>query len=408
MQSKATHSSRQNLLSLFDQVIVSGANFLLVLICARNLSPAEQGKIGYVIAANFAVVMIGLTTVFQFAAIEFVSKKEPDRYHKSLAVYQLTIAVVASALVTLLISLLAISANWKMTALEVGLLLFFLILQQLADFDRRASYIFFTVDRALISSSCLYSFRLGMLLVLTPKNVTEVLLILLISCVAPALFSLRHAIAGIKGSYQVIEFFKEQLRKSRWLIFSGPLSWLWGNSITFFAGTIIGLPAVAILVALRSITNIANIGLEVLETRGAVSLATLDQSDRPRYFSSVRQILKLAFLLWIIGLLAILFFGEIAVQYLYGDYYGPYWHLMVWLWFMNLGIFIFKMGSISLRIRRRTFEVFLSYGVGVIAAFVMIPVGAYLFDLSGAVVAMTLSAAVLCGAILYYQAETLG
>ena len=323
----------RKLSSLADQVLVSGGNFLTIAICAHSLPLAEQGKFTYVFASYMALLLLNVAGIFQGAAVRAPS--EGASYRASLAGLQL----VQAALLSLAVSLTWFSVGrvfgWQATFVETMLLLAFLVMQQLADFDRRSAYIFAGTRRAIISSALLYPGRLIGLILVRPDTVSQVLEVLIISALVPAAITAYRASGGKSGdAASRIQTIKSHLAYSSLFIVGAPLGWLWSYIPIFMLGTMNGKEQAALLASIRGISNMANVLMEQIETKVVADWARLHHGDGPRVMeAAAARMLKIGMVFWLLGMLLIAAFGREIVSLVLGTLYAPHWLLLVIAWF---------------------------------------------------------------------------
>ena len=187
--------------SLADQTLVSGGNFLALVICAHSLPLAEQGNFTYVFASYIALLLLNVAGIFQGAAV-----RAPTREHRAYKTTLARMQLLQAFLLALLVVCAWLSAGgilgWQITNTEAWLFFAFLVLQQLADFDRRIAYIFSSTKRALFSSAMLYPIRIIGLLTIQPETVSQVLAILVLSSIIPAAFTVFAACCRIREGIQ--------------------------------------------------------------------------------------------------------------------------------------------------------------------------------------------------------------
>jgi len=323
----------QRLTSLSDQLMVSGGNFLVVAICAHVLSLSEQGKFAYVFASYMALLLMNMATVFRGAAVR-APAQDQESYYTLLAKLQLIQSILSSMLVSMAWLYLGGGFGWEATLTESMLLFFFLLLQQLADFDRRSSYIFFNANRALLSSVILYPVRVLGLILLQLDSIEEVLLILILSALMPALLTLIRIGKGMfANGVAWARGVKEHLVYSRLFIASAPLGWLWSYAPIFMLGIFQGKEQVALLASIRGISNLANVLLEQLETKVVADWARMKHVDgEEAMISSASRLLRVGGGIWLLGMALVLTLGEEIVEFVLGVRYAPYWELLVIGW----------------------------------------------------------------------------
>ena len=364
--------------SLADQVLVSGGNFLTIAICAHALPLSEQGKFTDVFASYMALLLLNVAGIFQGAAVR-APAQERDSYLISLARWQLLQAVLLSLLVCAAWFGAGNIFGWQASATEAGLLFAFLALQQLADFDRRSAYIFSGTRRAVYSSAALYPLRIVGLLVIIPDTVCQVLLVLIVSAIIPAVFTLITSCRPRSEDTQSwIKTTKEHLTYSRLFIAGAPLGWLWAYIPIFMLGIMHGKEQAALLASIRGISNIANVLMEQIETKVVADWARVRHGNGPLVLdAAANRLLKFGMVFWLFGLFVTTVFGREIVALVLGKLYAPHWQLLVIGW-VGYGVFFFAR---ILSIKHRTLGAnqveFIGNMCGVLAAlaagFVMIP-----------------------------------
>jgi O-antigen/teichoic acid export membrane protein len=316
----------------FDQILVSGGNFLTIAICAHALPLAEQGKFTYVFASYMALLLINVAGIFQGAAVR--APVQDNSYQTSLARLQLLQALLLSLLVSVVWGGIGNIFGWQATLTEAWLFFLFLVVQQLSDFDRRAAYIFFGTKRAVYSSISLYPIRIIGLLVVQPETVSQVLWVLILSALVPAIPSLLTASrrkSADAPSWACAT--KNHLAYSRLFIAGAPLGWLWSYIPVFMLGTMHGKEQAALLASIRGISNIANVLMEQLETKVVADWARLHHGEGARVMEEAAvRLLKIGVVFWVLGMVVILMLGREIVALVLGKLYAPHWHLLAIGW----------------------------------------------------------------------------
>jgi O-antigen/teichoic acid export membrane protein len=325
--------------SLADQVLVSGGNFLTIAICAHAMPLPEQGKFTYIFASYMALLLLNVAGIFQGAAVR-APVQERGPYQISLARLQLLQAVFLSLLVCTAWFLAGNVFGWQATAVEAGLLFAFLVVQQLADFDRRAAYIFSGTRRAVNSSAVLYPPRIIGLLVIRPDTVSQALLVLIISAFIPAVLTLLTTGRSRAESAQSwIKTAKEHLTYSRLFIVGAPLGWLWSYIPLFMLGVMHGKEQAALLGSIRGISNVANVLMEQIETKVVADWARIHHGvGGPSLEAAVSRLLKIGVIFWSIGMVLTLVLGQEIVTLVLGVRYAAHWNLLVIGW-VGYGIY---------------------------------------------------------------------
>lgn len=364
--------------SLADQVLVSGGNFLTIAICAHALPLSEQGKFTYVFASYMALLLLNVAGIFQGAAVR-APAQERDSYQISLARLQLLQALLLSLLVCAAWFGVGNVFGWQATAAEAGLLFAFLVVQQLADFDRRTAYIFSGTRRAIYSSAALYPIRIIGLLIIRPDTVSQVLLVLIASALVPAMLTLLATGRSRSESAQSwIKAIKEHLTYSRLFIAGAPLGWSWMYIPIFLLGIMHGKEQAALLASIRGICGMANVLMEQLEIKVVADWARVRHGEGTHAMeAAVSRLFKIGMTFWLCGMVVTTVFGREIVDLVLGNLYAPHWHLLVIAW-VGYGVyFIARIFAIKHRTLGANHVEFIGNLCGVLAAlaagFVMIP-----------------------------------
>ena len=364
--------------SLVDQVLVSGGNFLTIAICAHALPLAEQGKFTYVFASYIAVLLLNIAGIFQGAAVR-APVQERHGYKTNLARLQLLQAILLSMLVSGIWFSAGYVFGWQTTNTEAGLFFAFLVLQQLADFDRRTAYIFANTKRAIFSSALLYPARVFGLIIIRPDTVSQALLIMMFSALIPAVFTVICACRNNRTNTQPwIGAAIEQLAYSKLFIAGAPLGWLWAYIPIFMLGIMHGKEQAALLGSIRGISNMANVLMEQIETKVVADWARIRHGKGlPVLEEAVSRMLKIGVIFWLAVMAVLLVFGREIVNLILGSLYAPHWNLLVIGW-IGYGIyFIARIFGIKHRTLGFNQIEFTGNAFGVVAAvlagFVMIP-----------------------------------
>lgn len=325
-------------LSLTDQFLVSGGNFLTIAIGAYILPFSEQGKLAYVLSVYMATVLFNVAAFFAVAPVVKHEVAAPNCYRDALFRWQAILAVITALAITSILHFWGEHIGWEVSISENVLLMLFLCLQQLADFKRRAAYVFDGIAEACQASFWTYGLRIGLLIILHPLTILEVLTILAagatISAIAAVLKS-RKGIRFLKGGEQKA-MINLHLRLSKWSILNAPLGWTCFFFPVFIVGAIVSEKAAAILASIRSVGSAANVVLELLETYIPVWLA----STKTMYGSNGLKdasynLFRGGFILWMTGLVVIWFGGDILIRWSLGQPYVQFNNILLISWLAN-------------------------------------------------------------------------
>ena len=311
---------------------MSGGNFLTIAICAHALPLSEQGKLSYVFASYMALLLLNVAGIFQGAAVR--APAQDSSYRISLGRLQLLQGTMFSVLISTMWFGFGNVFSWQATVTEAGLLFSFLLLQQMADFDRRSAYIFSGARRAVFSSVALYPLRIIGLIIVRPDTVSQVLLVLIVSSLFPAaltLYAMSKSRSDATQSWKIA--IKDHLKYSRLFIAGAPLGWLWAYIPIFLLGIMHGKEQAALLASIRGISNVANVMMEQIETKVVADWARVSHSAGSYAInSSVIRLLKIGMIFWLSGMTIVVVFGREIVTLILGNLYTPHWSLLVIGW----------------------------------------------------------------------------
>ncbi len=383
------------LFPFLEQLLCSGGNFLTIALSARALSLEEQGKVGFMFVAYVAIVMISAVAICQYANINaprltsFLRKQ----YYAFLVLVCILLVLASTAFFSVAIPALAEYVSWHISDIETVYFVVYLALQQFIDFYRRTSYIFKTAGWALLVSALTYIPRIILLIFVNFHSFLDVLFILILTSIpGMALF----VVDLIRCKNYVVEGWKRFARlhfiASRWLIASGPLSWLWAYIPVFVLGKINGLAAVAVFASVRTISNIGNTFMEVLETSVAAKAGVHQASQPSRMKDYMWVIFTVGFLVWGLGVLFLLVVGDKLIFYTIGERYEGYNDLLVILWFVVGLTFVFRVHGLKLRTEGRAKVVTIGFAVSTIIVIIASPSFIERYGVYGAAITFVLGA----------------
>ncbi len=381
--------------SLVDQLIVSGGTFLTIASCARLLPLGEQGKFGYVLTGYMAALIFNMTAIFQWASVEAPRVQDKKAYRRNLAQLQTVLAVGFSLLIAILIYFIEINSDERIEFGGLVAFMFFLFVQQLADFDRRLAYIIFDAKRAVKSSALVYLLRMVIIWILQPADIIGVLFVLIIAAIIPAFITLLCAVEKIGSEiWNIFSNLRLHIYKVRWFVASGPLVWIWSSLPVFVLGWGSSLAAVGVFVTVRSLANMSNVALELLETHVSAAAGRLYVADKTSFHLLMLRVRKYGFLIWGIGLVVVITLGRSLLDMIYGELYARYEPIFIILWMANGLVFLFRLNAVELRVANSSRVVAQGY-MWAVAAMMLVafPLTAY-YGIGGAAVMVLVGATV--------------
>lgn len=355
--------SKKNGFPLFDQALVTGGNFFTVLLGARYLTLADQGRLGYVFAGYYFLVIVNVVFLYQWGSVQAPQHPERANYRDALALGAVLFGGVGTIFIFFILFILASVSKWSFSLGETMIVLGFLFIQQLADFERRSSYIFVDSKRAMNSSAVVYIARTIGLLLFRPTSLYYFFMILLICAIPTAcitLFRLGKSIKATKNSFSLL---KQHMQGALWLGGSAPFIWLWGYIPMFVSGQVLGVEAVGGYVTVNSLTGAGNILMEIYDTEISVRAAQKKmEADRALYIY-LSKITLLSLLFWAISFCGVIFLGREIIQIAFGQKYIAYFSVLVYLWVLLGIVILFRLGAVRLRTLGKPKLVFAGYFV---------------------------------------------
>lgn len=356
-------------------MLVSGVNFLTIALGARFLPISEQGKLAYIISAYMVTVLINVAVIFSVAPVVRSGLQDNVAvcYRCRLLHIQFLLAGGTAIIITLAFTFAGAHIGWNLSLYEAGLVFTFIAFQQLADYKRRVAYVFETPAHAFVNSLVTYGMRIAALLVFRPSTIVEMLWLLIASAAFSGLAALVEFARAPRGPAQPSKDdsgLATHLRLSKWSALNAPVGWISFFMPVYFLGIVESVSAVAILVSIRSISSVANVILELLETIVPKWLSSVAVADGVVALKAAAlKILYVGASVWLIGLIFILMFGGDLIRLVLGTSYAPYAFIFLISWGGNGVHFIGRVIGIYFRTRKNTFAEFLG-SVGGLAGFV--------------------------------------
>lgn len=380
--------------SLADQSLVSLGNFLLILFLTRSLIADDMGAVGYVLTIYLLLSVVNNTSIFQYASFNAYREENLKKYLGFLFIVQ---AIIIFVTLTLSNLILYFSLKFSNYHAPLNLYLsasFFLVFQQISDFNRRCCYIESKPVSAFLLSATSYLPRIILLFIYEFYDVGMVFYFLGSTAFLSILLNIRRnglwlSLAGSKSGW--LEDIKEHFIKAKWLVFSGPLVWLWGASPNFFVGVFGDIAMVSIFVAVRSIANLGNVLMELIETLFAPSIGKIF-AEGGVFIPILSKVISIGFFVWLFFFIVLYFFGEVILSSLY----GPGWEENIWvlllIWVAQFLIFMFRVSFVYQRTIGNSRIVLVSYFLGFISVILFTPILVSAYGVVGAALGLLLGA----------------
>jgi O-antigen/teichoic acid export membrane protein len=356
--------------TLIDQAIVSGGNFLTIVITAHLIPQADQGILGYIISVYLACMVLNLSAIFQWAAVAAPKKKSQQKYDQALNLLQFLIAFPSSVIGIVAVYFLSLPSGWRGSPVVFIFGFVYLFIHQLQDYFRRSAYIFRGSNRATLASSLTYGLRLALLMIAKPKNLEMVTIILAVSSVPVGSTCIWRLFQIKKKEFRYLfSEIRDHMSGARWLVVNAPSLWLWANLPIFFLGLVRGVEEVAIYVTVGSLARMGNAAMEMLETKVSVEAGKIKASAGFNELQNfIRRIRLTGVLLWIGGCIFLAIGGQNLLRTLFSQSYASKasFLLVGILWITQLSILEFRISEIVLRTVGRTRSIPIAYYGGIV------------------------------------------
>lgn len=380
--------------ALLDQGLVSGTNFLTVILIARYFGVEEFGM--FSIAWMIVLFMNGLQTALVVSPMmsigPTIEKEQQSSYYGAIFLQQFLLAFFFSCSLFFGAKIgVILFPGWGFGPLAtvIPVVSFFYLAQ---DFIRRYFFVLSKFKAVFINDlvSCLG--RLVLLAVLfNSMSLTLELTFWVISGTT--------AIAWVVGFFGIEKlglswtmFRKTTLRHwsmSKWLAPSVVVQWLAGNLFVIAAAAMLGASAAGALKAMQNLLGVFNVLFSALENiipvRAAVIYCGRDKAALGGY------LLKVATLGGVITLgcmVVVIIFSEYWVELFYGEEYLQYENLLFGYGVVYLLTFIGLIFRIAFRTLERTHPIFQGYFFSFIISFLSFYPFIFLLGVQGAVVGL--------------------
>ncbi len=354
---------KQKIYTIADQMLVSGGNFLVIAIALNYLTSVDFGYFTYGYSVYVVVSMVMSAFIFQPVSIMYPEIDEGSEFISRLRALNLIIVVAVGFIVCGLLYLFLLASS---TLIEFVFLFLFIVFQQIADFSRKISYITHDASSAFGRSILVYPIRLLLLVLVTVDSTTELYIVLLISTLLSSSIELKFILESKIDKHVLYAMFGQLCRQSRWLLANTPLVVIWGRAPIFLLGETVGVVQAGVFMAIRNLMNIANVPLEMLETKVSATLGRTIKSNNKEYLNTLRSILIVGVITWCTGLYVLVNYSSAILKYYGSDKLLGGEDSMVVLWCANLFIFVFRLQSVHLRTTKKTVWIFCSYLLGLI------------------------------------------
>lgn len=356
--------------ALLDQLLISGSNFLVVVFVARFAGQDAVAKYAY--AYGLFVLCSMIANAWLYQNVMAMDREALGKGGRVTAFAGLNLLLTSLfAPLSYVIFLVSIHDYSERLWLEAGLAALFVAVNQLIDFERRILYF---VPHPRLGGPALVSgvgfmLRVPAVGLIRPACFSELMLIIVLSSLPGALLASRRlSLSVFRRGF--MEFSRRQIGDGKWMTANVPINWTWGQAPVFIVGSMLGLQAAGIYSAVRGITNIANVAMEMIPTYFASKLSPLfTGGGRVAYKKYMLAAVATGVILWGLGLGVIILFGREILSRVFGADYSQYFMLLQLFWGFNIFVFLSRVQFLHLRFISKTIFAPISHLFGVLVLF---------------------------------------
>lgn len=338
----------QTIISLTDQAMLSGSNFLLGICIARFSGIAFFGE--YALMMLYTMLVLGLQQALMISPMQQLSAKAESfllGYLKQVQVLQVGFSFLAALAVVLFLTL-----NNSIPHVEPWVLFLFIFFLLFNETNRKALYLnhcnllilltsFVGNIAAILIISTLYIF--GSL------TLNEALLIQsFFYALGTAIGSYPFLLQNHNQSYYAI--IKQHVQGSVWLTSTSLLQWFSGNFFMIAANQILGNTALGAIKMAQNLLGLLNVMLLALENHFPAKIARLFLLDtHHELLKYMKSFFKQYLLVSVVLLTTLLLFTQTIVAFVFGPTYLPY----AWVVYGFVAIYLIVVVATPLRIAVR-------------------------------------------------------
>lgn len=354
-------------LTLFDQIVVSGSNFLISILILRYLGIEDFGIFSF-----FWLIILFISSIQQSLIISPLFSNSPKYKFSNLNLFygNIFIQQIALILITLFIFFL-FSKLFNYVSSEYDLVEYFFALSlliiffQLYNFFRRFHYsrkLFFNI---FIIDLIIYSSFFVILIYCNANNLLNLLVVLkifsFIFLIGTLLsFKLYKDLKFSKKLFFLI--IKDNWSISSWLVLTNIIQWFSANLWLINIGLILGPFYLGIIRACQTILNVSNLLFQPLENLYAQKISSIFHDQGKLKMNSYITKLNLKGLIVTILLSFLIYFtSEILLVTFFGQEVSKYNYILSVLAFMIPLNFLSFLIPYGLRALGKTLPIFLSY-----------------------------------------------
>lgn len=346
-------------LTLFDQMVFSGTNFLMTIMLTQLCSPEEFGKYSLI----FMLMLFGLTPFRNFTVEAMMAN--PLRFEKR---EYLSTTLVISTFVSIFFGvilgtfLLMFGSQYEIEGAAWSIY-FFCISRYLIELGR--GY-FFTYSQPLYALVIDVICSISLLVLLLQHHIGGMNYIQVLH-----IMSASYGIGFLVGMLIAKPLFKinmealyTNLNFGKWLCFTGIFIWFNGNFLLLIASSFLGNFVAGAVRAINNLFGPISILFQTIENYVPVQAANLlGKEGHKKMIDYLVAQAKWTSLLFLPVFLLVSFGSGLIISALFGDSYLPYKAIIPFIILAQIFGFYVRYFNIALRTLKHTLPIFLGYAI---------------------------------------------
>ncbi|TAE89825.1 MAG: hypothetical protein EAY81_01715 [Bacteroidetes bacterium] len=375
----------QTVVSLADQAMLSGSNFLLGVCIARFLGITVLGE--YALMMLYIMLIMGLQQAFIVNPMQQLSARANIAllgYLKQVQVLQLVISLLSASGLTLFLSL-----SNAITVVEPWVLFLFTFFLLFNETNRKSLYLSHHNLLILATSFISNIIPLIILFILSIYSTLQLNEALFIQsffyALGAAVGSFPFLLKNHTDAYVIIVI--EHFNKSVWLTGTSLLQWFSGNFFMIAANQTLGSTALGAIKMAQNLLGLLNVMLLALENHFPANIARLflleNHTELIRYMKSFfKQYLFISVAL----LIGLLLFTNTIIFYVFGPAFIPYAWVVYGFVAIYLVVIIATPLRIAVRVLNKQQAIFWGYLASTVFALAFADTMVQHFGISGVII----------------------
>ena len=363
-----THVNKKKIpLILFDQIIVSGSNFLLSIFILRFLGAEVFGVFTFLwlFILFFNSIQMSLIISPMMTNLAKYDQNKKNNFISGIFLQQIIFCLFISILLILFFNFYDDHINnFNISEFSFSIIILF-IFTQFQQFFRRLSFLNKEYNRAILSDLISYSILFILIIYYELSellNLDLLIWLLGISFLFGNIIFIFNIFKFKVNFFYFLNSFHNNWKISKWLFLTSLLQWFSGNFWIINTGLILGPYALGILRACQTIINITNLAFQSFENLFPSKFSEIYINKGKKEFKEyfIKFIKKgLAYI--VLTIIIIIFFSKKILIIFFGFEISQYSKILIYLSFILPITFLIFPISYSLRTVEKTKYIFVGY-----------------------------------------------